>query len=51
MQMFDFVQIHKKTKMEIFAFCVLTFEPIRIQTSQAPQNDRLHLSFVKDALK
>ena len=32
-QMFDFVQNHKKTEMEIFVFCVITFEPIRIQTS------------------
>ena len=30
MQMFDFVQNHKKTEMEIFVFCVITFEPIRI---------------------
>ena len=29
-QMFDFVQNHKKTEMEIFVFCVITFEPIRI---------------------
>ena len=30
------------------AFCVITFEPIKIQTYLAPQNDRLNLSFVKD---
>ena len=29
-QMFDFVQNHKKPEIEIFAFCVVTFEPIRI---------------------
>jgi ABC-type proline/glycine betaine transport system permease subunit len=33
-QMFDFVQNHKKTEMEIFAFCVLTlnqseFRPVK----------------------
>ena len=31
-----------------FAFCVITFEPIMIQTCSAPQNDRLNFSFVKD---
>ena len=35
--------------MEIFAFCVISFEPIKFQTHQAPQNDRLNLNFVKDA--
>ena len=34
--------------MEIFAFGVITFEPIKIQTYLAPQNDRLILSFVQD---
>ena len=34
--------------MDIFAFCVINFEPIRIQTCSAPQNDGLNLSFVKD---
>ena len=29
-QMFDFVQNYKKTEMEIFAFWVIIFEPIRI---------------------
>ena len=38
----------KKTELEIFAFCVITFEPIKIQTCSAPQKDRLNLSFVKD---
>ena len=31
-----------------FAFCVITFEPIEIQTRSASQNDHLNLSFVKD---
>ena len=36
---------------EIFAFYVITFEPIEVQTRSAPQNDRLNLSFLKDAKK
>ena len=31
-----------------FAFYVIIFEPIEVQTCSAPQNDRLNLSFVKD---
>ena len=31
-----------------FAFCVITFEPIEVQTRSVPQNDCLNLSFVKD---
>ena len=38
----------KKTEREIFAFCVITFEPIKTQTRSAPQNDCLNFSFVKD---
>ena len=34
--------------MEIFAVCVITLEPIKIQTCSSPQNDRLNLSFAKD---
>ena len=34
--------------MEKIAFCVITFDPIKIQTHSAPQNDRLNFSFVKD---
>ena len=34
--------------MEMFPFCVITYDPIRTQTCSAPQNDRLNLSFVKD---
>ena len=30
MQMNIFLQNHKKTEMEIFAFCVITFEQNRI---------------------
>ena len=29
-----------------FAFCVITFESIEVQTCSAPQNDRLNLSFM-----
>ena len=29
-------------------FCVITFEPIEVQTCSAPQNDCLILIFVKD---
>ena len=45
-----FFAIQPSLEMEIFAFCVITFEPNKIQTIQAPQNDRLNLSFVKDNL-
>ena len=34
--------------MEKIAFCVITFDPIKIQTYSAPQNDRLNFSFVID---
>ena len=43
-----FLQNCTKRKMEKIAFCVITFEPIKIQTLSAPQNDRLNFSFVKD---
>ena len=42
------LQNRTKTKMEKIAFCVITFDPIKIQTHSAPQNDRLNFSFVKD---
>ena len=32
----------------VFIFCVITLEPIEVQTCSAPQNDRLNLCFVKD---
>ena len=34
--------------MEIFAFCVIIHEPIKIQTCSVPQNDRLNFVFMKD---
>ena len=43
-----FLQNPTKTKMEKIAFCVIAFEPIKIQTHSAPQNDRLNFSYVKD---
>ena len=43
-----FYKITKSREKEIFAFCVITFEPIKVKTCSAPQNDRLNLSFVKD---
>ena len=43
-----FLQNRTKTKMEKIAFCVITFDQIKIQTHSAPQNDRLNFSFVKD---
>ena len=43
-----FLQNNKNPEMELFAFCVIIFEPIEVQTHSAPQNDRLNLSFVKD---
>ena len=45
---FFFVQNRSKMKMEKIAFCVITFEQIKMQTNSAPQNDRLNFSFVKD---
>ena len=45
--LFFFLQNRTKMKMEIIAFCVLTFGPIKVKTCSAPQNDRLNLSFVK----
>ena len=43
-----FLQNRTKTKIEKIAFCVITFDPTKIQTHSAPQNDRLNFSFVKD---
>ena len=43
-----FLQNRTKTKMEKIAFCVITFDPIKMQTHSAPQYDRLNFSFVKD---
>ena len=36
------------THFDSWAFCVIAFEPIELQTCSVPQNDRLDLSFVKD---
>ena len=47
-QITSFLTKLKKTEREIFAFCVITFEPIKTQTRSAPQNDCLNFSFVKD---
>ena len=47
MQTSVFVQNSKrKKKLEIFVFCILTFEPIIAKTCEAPQNDCYNLSFV-----
>ena len=45
---FFFLQNRTKTKIEKIAFCVISFEPIKIQTHSTSQNDRLNFSFVKD---
>ena len=45
---FFFLQNCKNTEMKKLAFCITTFEPIKITTCKAPQNDRLILSFVID---
>ena len=44
----SFLQNRTKTKMKKNAFCVITFDPIKIQTHTAPQNDCLDFSFMKD---
>ena len=36
-----------QVQKNVFAFCVITFEPVDVQTRSAPQNDRLNLNFVK----
>ena len=46
MQITFFLQNHKKTEMEAFAFHVITFEPLNIQTHQVSKNDHLNFSFV-----
>ena len=47
-QMRSFLQNLKNMKTEIFSFCVITFEPIVVQTRSAPQNDQLNVSFVEN---
>ena len=34
--------------MEKNALCVISFQPIEVQTHSAPQNDHLNFTFVKD---
>ena len=41
------LQHRTKTKMDKIAFWVITFDPIKVQTHSAPQNDLLNFSFVK----
>ena len=46
-----FLQFCTKTHISVFcvfAFCVVTFVPIKIETYKAPQNDRLNSNLVKD---
>ena len=43
--MLVFVQ---NSKIKIFPFCVMTFEPIITKAYQAPQNGFYNLCFVKD---
>ena len=38
----------KKKKKSKIVFYIIAFDPIEIQTCLVPQNDRQHLSFVKD---
>ena len=45
-----FLQNHKKRKIEIFVFCVITFDPTKIPTCSTPKNDRLNLSFAKNII-
>ena len=43
-----FLQNRNKPETEIFAFWIISFEPNKILTRSAPQNDSPNLSFVKD---
>ena len=45
-QMSAFLQNRKIPKTEIFVFCVIIHEPIKIQTCSAPQNDRMNFVFI-----
>ena len=47
-QITSFLQNWKKNRMENICFFVITFEPIKIETRAAPQNDCLNLSFVEN---
>ena len=44
---FTFSDLAKSGKINIFAFCVITFEPIEVQTHSASQNDRQNLTWQK----
>ena len=46
---YHFVSI--QVQKNILAFCVITFEPIEVQTLSAPQNDRLNCCFDKNGKK
>ena len=46
-----FDKIAKERKWKYLLFCPITFEPIKIDTCLAPQNDCLNLSFVKNGRK
>ena len=39
---------HRLVVTSSFAFYVITFEPIEVQTRSVPQNDCLNISFVKN---
>ena len=39
--------VNSQVQKNIFAFSVITIEPIEVQTRSAPQNDRLNLSLLK----
>jgi hypothetical protein len=42
---------HRLLVTASFAFCVISIEPIEVQTRSAPQNDRLNLRFVKKMVR
>jgi hypothetical protein len=39
--------VSSQVQKKIFAFCVIAFEQIEVQTRSAPQNGRVNLVFVK----
>ena len=48
-QKYTKTQKMQKTEREILVQCVITFEPIKMYTCSAPQNDRLNFSFAKQS--
>ena len=44
------VVVAENTEIKNLTFCAITFEPIKIWTHEAPQNDRLNFSFVTDII-